>query len=136
MLESYHVRREIKVIPTGLELDNFSVENADPSSRHTIREQYGFKDEDKIIIYVGRLAEEKALDIVVKGIANTIQKGINIKMMIVGDGPDFDRLSAMIKEFGIEDSCVMTGAKIEKISQLYIIVQMHLFQLPYLKHRE
>lgn len=120
MLESYHVRREINVIPTGLELDKFASENADPASRHALRKQYGFTDEDKIIIYVGRLAEEKALDIVVKGIANTIQKGINIKMMIVGDGPDFDRLSTMIKEFGIENSCVMTGAKNrEDIPALY-----------------
>lgn len=111
MLEGYHVRREINVIPTGLELDRFSPSNATKEKRNEIRKQYGFKEDDTLIIYVGRLAEEKSLDIVVKGIANTIQKGIDVKLLIVGDGPDFNHLSSLVKELHVEDKIVLAGAK-------------------------
>lgn len=120
MLEGYHVRREINVIPTGLQLDTFSKKHADKESREQIRNTYGFLKEDKVIIYVGRLAEEKSLDIVVKGIANTIQKGISVKLLIVGDGPDFERLEKMIADLHMEENIKLAGAKpLQEVPSLY-----------------
>ncbi len=111
MLEGYHVRREINVIPTGLELDKFDPKLTSKETRSDIRKQYGFNDDDKLIIYVGRLAEEKALDLVVKGIAETLKQGINIKLLIVGDGPDFNRLNQLAEELKVTDSVKFAGAK-------------------------
>lgn len=120
MLEGYHVRREINVIPTGLELDEFSPAHATNESRNVIRKEYGFKEDDNLIIYVGRLAEEKSLDIVVKGIANTIQQGIDVKLLIVGDGPEFNTLNDLVKELNMEGKIVLAGAKERKeIPNLY-----------------
>ena len=36
----------------------------------------------------GRIAEEKALDIVIRGFAQAIQNGTNVRLLIVGGGPD------------------------------------------------
>jgi 1,2-diacylglycerol 3-alpha-glucosyltransferase len=111
MLEGYHVRREINVIPTGLELDKFDKKLTDKDSRNEIRRQYGFTENDKLIIYVGRLAEEKALDLVVRGFSEALKQGIQVKLLIVGDGPDFDRLNQLAEELKVTESVKFAGAK-------------------------
>ncbi len=111
MLEGYHVRREIHVIPTGLELDKFDPALTSLEKRNEIRKSYGISENEKVIIYVGRLAEEKALDLVVKGIAESLKQGIAIKLLIVGDGPDFERLHQLSESLNITSSVIFAGAK-------------------------
>lgn len=120
MLIGYHVRREISVIPTGLKLDNFSMEHDNPAFTAKIRNEYGVKDGEKLIIYVGRLAEEKALDLVIRGFAKAKEEGIGVKLLIVGGGPDFDKLVSMTAELGIDDTVYLCGPKpSEEIADYY-----------------
>ena len=46
MLESYHIRRNIDVISTGLMLDDFSPAKKDVEKTHAIRKNCGFGDDD------------------------------------------------------------------------------------------
>lgn len=120
MLEGYHVRRDISVIPTGLELEQFEPKHFPRSNRHEMRASFGFKDEDHLVVYVGRLAQEKALDIVVRGFKNAKDRGMDIKLMIVGGGPDYDPLNALIKEMHMESDIILTGPKPrEEIPAIY-----------------
>ena len=120
MLIGYHVRREIHVIPTGLELSKFDTNLTSLQKRNEIRQFFGFSPEDKVIIYVGRLAEEKSLDIVIRGIANARKQSIPIKLLIVGNGPDFSRLEEMVNALGIQKDVVLAGAKPrEEVPSLY-----------------
>ncbi len=111
MLQGYHIRREIDVIPTGLQLDQFHPDLKDEEYSRKIREEFGFTMDDHLVIYVGRLAEEKALDLVIRGFSLALQQGANVRLLVVGNGPDFDRLQAMVKEEGIEGKVVLAGPK-------------------------
>lgn len=109
MLIGYHVRREITVIPTGLCLDKFAPSHVDMHFRKQLREQYAVGEDEKLIIYVGRLAEEKALDLVLRGFHKAIQQGCKAKLLIVGGGPDFDSLTKMSMDLGLENSVFLCG---------------------------
>ena len=109
MLLGYHVRREISVIPTGLKLDQFSPDHFNPDFRQELYDRYGITENEKLIIYVGRLAEEKALDLVIRGFARAIEMKIPVKLLIVGGGPDLEPLTKMTKQMGIDHSVFLAG---------------------------
>ena len=111
MLEHYNVHRQINVIPTGLQLEKFSPVLKDEKKRSEIRREAGFGDQDIMIIYVGRLAKEKSMDVVVDGFEKASALGINVKLMIVGGGPDLEPLKTMVKKKNLGDMIVLTGPK-------------------------
>ncbi len=111
MLEGYKIRKNIDVIPTGLELDRFSPAHADAAKRHAIRSEFGVDDQERLIVYVGRLAKEKSMDIVINGFKKAIDQGIIIKLLIVGGGPDEDNCREMVKKLGIEKYVFVAGPR-------------------------
>ena len=106
MLIGYKVRKNIDVIPTGLDLEKFSPAHLDCEKRQEIRKTYGFQEDDVVVVYVGRLAKEKALDMVVDGFAIAKDKA---KLLIVGGGPDFDNLQEKVVSLNMQDSIKMSG---------------------------
>lgn len=108
-LLSYGVNTPIYVIPTGLDFSKFNTGNIDLNEVKKIREQYGIKDDDKVIIYVGRIAQEKSIDIPIQGFRYIDDP--KIKFMIVGGGPQLHDLKEMAKSFHIEDRIIFTDKK-------------------------
>lgn len=74
-------RKKLVTIPTGVNLRMFF-----PMNRGVAREKYGFSDNDKIIIYVGRIEPPKRLDIVISAINHLVKRSLDYKLVIVGDG--------------------------------------------------
>ena len=111
MLIGYHIRRNINVIPTGLPLDEFDPSHVNEAKTKEIRQTYGFTENERVIIYVGRLAEEKSLDLVVRGFAKAKEQGCDAMFLIVGDGPDTERLNQMISDLKLENNVHLAGPK-------------------------
>lgn len=107
--EKYQVDRNIYIIPTGIELDRFYKENIDTKELSKIKKKLKLTKDDFVGIFIGRLAEEKnvvfLLD-VVKELKDIIP---NFKLLIVGDGPDFDKYKKISIDYGIEENVIMTG---------------------------
>ena len=111
MLEGYKIRKNIDVIPTGLELDRFSPEHLDPQKRHEIRSEFGISDTERLIVYVGRLAKEKSMDVVIRGFQKAVASGCAIKLLIVGGGPDEENCRKMVKDLAIEKDVFVAGPR-------------------------
>ncbi len=111
LLLRYKVRSDIEIIPTGLELDQFNPKYEDKDKTRQIRETYHICDDDLFIVYVGRIAEEKALSLVVEGFAEAHKQGIKAKLLIVGDGPDANRLRKEVEKANIGDTVMFAGPK-------------------------
>ena len=84
-LLKYGVTTPIYIIPTGLSFEKFNVENIDVERVCQIRQSYGIKEDEKLVVYVGRIAQEKSIEIPIEGFRYV--KNPKIKMMIVGGGP-------------------------------------------------
>lgn len=108
-LLNYGVRTPIYVIPTGLNFDKFNTEHIDYDEVKRIRKQYGIQDDDKVITYIGRIAQEKSIDIPIQGFRYVDDP--HIKFMIVGGGPQLDELKAMAKSYHLEDKIIFTDKK-------------------------
>ena len=107
--EKYNVDKNIYVIPTGIEIDRFYEENIDPKSVDEVRNKIGVSSKDFNILFVGRIAKEKNIDLLLQAqeIINARDKKINL--IIIGDGPDMDEYKKMAKDLKIDKNVFFVG---------------------------
>lgn len=107
--EKYEVDRNIYIIPTGIEIERFYTENIDNDKVNAIRKKLSLKPGSFNIIFVGRLAKEKNVDLLLQAHKNIIAKNKDINLLIIGDGPDMDEYKETAKKIGINDNVVFVG---------------------------
>ena len=106
--EKYKVEKNVHIIPTGIEIEKFYKENIDVDKLNKLREKLGITGDDRVILYVGRLGEEKNVDFLIDNQEFFVRKNPSVKLLIVGDGPDFDRFK--VKSRMLKDNIIFTGA--------------------------
>ena len=108
-LISYGVDAPIHVIPTGIDLNRFNCNFVKEDEVKEIKELYGIQEDDHVIVYIGRIANEKAIDIVIRGFKKCAESDSKYKLLIVGGGPILDDLKVLSASLGLENSVIFTG---------------------------
>lgn len=103
ILRQLDVESPIEIVPNGVELTRFF--QAAPLSHA----DYGFNDDDILLIYTGRLGPEKNLEFLLRAFAGVAQAIENVRLLLVGDGPLKEDLIALGKELRISNSIQFTG---------------------------
>lgn len=117
-LLKYGVKTPIYVIPTGLNFDKFYPDNIDPAQVQAIRRQYGIQEDERLIVFVGRIAQEKSIEIPIEGFRYV--RDPKIKLMIVGGGPQLEELQEMVKRYHLEQQVIFTDKKLpEEVPAYY-----------------
>jgi len=125
--EKYKVDKNIHIIPTGIELERFYIENLDLEKIKKLKRKYHLKKDDFVAIFVGRIAQEKNIVYLIDVVKDCLPQCPNLKMLIVGDGPDAEEYKELIKSYGLEDKILMTGkAKWEDIPCYYHLADIFL----------
>jgi glycosyltransferase involved in cell wall biosynthesis len=76
------------VVPRGVDTETFS-----PSHRSaSLRQAWGADEDTRVLLYVGRLAPEKNIKLVIQTYQNLKRQHKDIKLVLVGDGPMRDGL--------------------------------------------
>ncbi len=107
--EKYKFDRNVHIIPTGIEIEHFYTENSDKHNQDVIRMKYHIEKDDFIILFVGRIAEEKSIDFLIENHVSLVHKNKKAKLLIVGDGPDREQLMNLSKKLKIQDNVIFTG---------------------------
>ena len=80
---------------------------------------------EKIVGVVGRLRSEKGHEFLFRAMAQVLTAYPSVRLLVAGDGPERDLLTALAKELGIEKNIVWTGTKTQKeIFSLYGIFDL------------
>lgn len=104
MLEDYGgITERITTIPTGIDLEPYR--RADGQA---IRRKYNW-GEEKVLISIGRLAEEKNWRTLLSAVAQAMSQNPNIRLVILGDGPEREAYQAYAKELGVAEQVTFTG---------------------------
>ena len=107
--EKYKVKRDVHVIPSGIDTERFHKENVDKLSVIKLKKSLSIGMRDFIILYVGRIAKEKSIDFLIKNFPDVLKRIPKAKMIIVGDGPDLKDLIDMTNDLKLEDKIIFTG---------------------------
>ena len=107
--EKYKFEKNINIIPTGIEVERFYKENIDKQDVLDLQESLNLSKKDFVILFVGRLAEEKNIEFLIQSQKNLKEKHSNIKLLIVGDGPDKEKYEKYALSLGLEGNVIFTG---------------------------
>lgn len=107
--EKYNVDKNIYIIPTGIEVERFYKENVNSKKVEEIGKKLKITDKDFVIIFVGRMAQEKNVDLLLSAQKKLVEKDKNIKLLMVGDGPDLDNYKKTVKDYGIDKNVIFVG---------------------------
>lgn len=98
--------------------------------RDILRKEFGLKEKDFVIGTIGRLAYMKGNRTVVLAVKSLIKSRKDIKLLIVGDGPDRKELEKLSKELGIQDNIIFTGFRTD-IENMYAVFDIVAFPTYY-----
>ena len=105
--DEYHYDKDIYIVPTGLDARRFYKENSDKLKVTRLKHYLGFKKKDFVLLFVGRLAQEKNVTFLLDVIEKCNNK--NIKLLIVGYGPDEEKYRNDVKKRNLQDRIIFTG---------------------------
>lgn len=99
----------IEVVPTGINTGDFK--NAD---RNWLRAKYNIRPETKILLFVGRLGQEKNIDFILDSFHQVNQAISDIVLVLVGSGSEEDNLLAKTKGLNLTNKVIFTGVLSKK----------------------
>ncbi len=103
-LEKIGIRKNIKVIPTGVDFEGIR--------------KISFLKGNSDIIFAGRLIKEKNVALLVRAINLVKDEFQNIHCVIIGDGPEKSNLERLINDLRLGDSVYLKGF-VEDDNQLF-----------------
>ncbi len=122
---------------TGVNIDKISVQHNSvrrqpPSSAaavNALRTRLGISEKERIVLAVGRLSREKAHRDLIAGFRHTreTKSAIQLKLVIVGDGPDRSSLEAYAESLGAKEQVVFAG-QVTDVQPFYALADV--FVLP------
>ncbi len=107
--QKYRVDRNVHIVPTGIEVERFYKEQFKKLEIDSIRQSLRVQKEDFVILFVGRLGDEKSVDTLIEAQLGLVRTNANCKLVIVGDGPDREKFERIVKKLKISNNVIFTG---------------------------
>ena len=128
MVENGFSAKKLWVIHNSLAYSNQlktrkQIRNTDIYSSH-------FKNQDSTIIYIGRLTEYKRLDMLIEALKNLESRGHHCNLVLVGDGPQKEKLQTMTKEYDLDNCVWFYGACYDELKNAELIYNADLCVSP------
>jgi glycosyltransferase involved in cell wall biosynthesis len=93
----------VTTIPTGIDLTPYR-----QADGQAIRRRYQW-DQAKVLVSVGRLAEEKNVKTLLAAVAKVMAQNDEVRLLLIGDGPQRSELEAYTRDLGIAERVRFTG---------------------------
>ena len=94
-LEKIAVKKEVTAIPMGIDFGKI--------------ERIRATNEKSDVIFAGRLIKEKNVDVLIKAVELVKKEILDVKCMIIGDGPEKCKLEKLVYDLGLESNIKFTG---------------------------
>ena len=111
LLASYEVKRPIRILPSGVALERFQAAARDPEARRKSREELGIAEDTPLVGFVGRVAKEKSIDMVLRAMPALLERLPGARLLVVGEGPEKPALEALASELCPPGSVIFPGAR-------------------------
>jgi glycosyltransferase involved in cell wall biosynthesis len=103
-LRSYGVSSPVEVIPTGIALERF-----EGRDRWRLRREAGVPDSARLLLFMGRVAEEKNIDFLIDVVEALRPRHPGLRFWIAGEGPAKPRLQRIVAGRGLSATVSFLG---------------------------
>lgn len=105
--KKYQIERQINIIPTGIDIERFKKDNYDKKDLLLLRKKYNISKNDFVLLLVSRISEEqKNINFLLKQQEKINKHHKDIKLLVVGDGPDLNKFK---QEYKNNKNIIFTG---------------------------
>jgi glycosyltransferase involved in cell wall biosynthesis len=108
-----YLKERIRVIPVGIDRNLFK-----PMDKRKMRRKYGFGEDDRIILYVGRFSIEKGLDLLLKSFEEVHMNDPMTRLVLLGDGLEENKLKEMVRAHNINNVAFMAPVAHDLIPEI------------------
>ena len=125
-LREYGYTGKVEVVRNGTDL-------VYPANSEELRKKvlsiYHLNSDENIFLSVGRIVENKKLDVILKSLQLVKEKGYNFKLLIVGSGDYEKELKKLTTELDLDDNVIFTGKIMDRelLSGHYLASDLFLF---------
>jgi glycosyltransferase involved in cell wall biosynthesis len=128
LLDLYFVEKPIRIIPTGIDKEDFHFTEPLSIQRDDFYEKYPQCKGKKMLFTAGRLGKEKNIEFLLDIMYSLSQKRSDIIFVISGNGPARQELEAYAAKLNITDKVVFTGfIERQYLKSLYSIADVFVF---------
>ena len=107
--DEYGYKKGSHIVPTGIYLDKFRKINYTQKELKDIKLDLGIKDDDFVLLFLGRISKEKSIEELIYEFAKLLKKDPTLKLLIVGGGPDAEFFKEICETIGIRANVIFTG---------------------------
>lgn len=129
-LRSLGYEGDLVVMENGVD---FPKGRADKHDAAALRQAYDVPEDVILFMFVGRLLWYKGIRLILDALKIISDKGLDFRMMFVGDGMDRQEIEDYVNELGLSDKCIFTGAVSdrEELRVFYTAGELFLFPSEY-----
>ncbi|MCF7890879.1 glycosyltransferase [Candidatus Bipolaricaulota bacterium] len=126
LLESYDLDPPLEVLPTGIDLETYEKEN---EGVRTLREQFGINEDERILLYVGRVGSEKNVGFLLDAFKEVSRMVSSVHFVIVGGGRGLGKVLSRVSRMNASRKIHFTGyvEQEEVLAQYYREADLFLF---------
>ncbi len=106
--DSYGYQKASHIIPTGIYLDKFRKDNYKTAYYLEMRKELGIDKDDFVLLFLGRMSREKSVETLIQKFYEISKTKDNVKLLLVGGGPDLNLFKDLASELGIRDKVICT----------------------------
>ncbi|HEV3384532.1 MAG TPA: glycosyltransferase [Gemmata sp.] len=93
------------LLENGIDIDEYTRKRSKVEARKIL----GLPETGFIVGAVGRLAAEKGFDLLIRSIRSLLTRGLDARLVIVGEGEERQRLQELTLELGISERVILPG---------------------------
>jgi len=94
---------KIRVCYNGVDPHKYSLERVGGEKAKEVRQRYGLKDDDLMVLFIGRLVWVKGVDKLIRAMPHVLEKVPKAKLVIVGLGEMRDYLEGLVRNLHLQD---------------------------------
>ncbi len=97
---------KVYTIENGVDTTIFKpIDNA----KKTIREKHNIPENTHVVLFIGLFFNWQGVDLLIKSFKEVYEKNNNVKLLLVGDGIEKDKLISLSNELGLTNQIIFTG---------------------------
>lgn len=103
--QKHRLGEKICLVP-GVGADFSPLDKISPDSRRAVREKYGIKENDVLLLYAAELSERKSQRVIIRGMQYLPQ---NVFLALAGDGAERESCEELAHKLGVENRTLFLG---------------------------
>jgi glycosyltransferase involved in cell wall biosynthesis len=114
-------------IPIGVDTALFQ---PDVGERAAVRRSMGIDAQRPVVLTIARLHPDKGIALLLEAARQVVSQNQEVLFMVVGDGPERERLERLVRESRLESNVLFTGTRSDrerlyKLADIYVMPAIH-----------